>query len=163
MLSTTLGCLSGFLLEIYFQMGIYCMFRTVKTALNHNTEVRENIAIVYRNWLAAECRLLSFGIIILTVSRFCIALFLRWLWSRYVCLNFRKDITETKSWMNLRAEDRSKARVISSDDDRSSLAVYAECLPALEPQSDGFFVYRKGWSCQNLGGISAVNAVLWKH
>jgi len=49
----------------------------------------------------------------------------------------------------LRAEDGSKARVISSDDDRSSLAVYAEHSPALEPQCDGFFMYRKGWSCPN--------------
>ena len=46
--------------------------------------------------------------------------------------------------MNLRAEDRSKARVISSNNDQSSLAVYAEHLPALEPRCDGFFVYRKG-------------------
>ena len=46
--------------------------------------------------------------------------------------------------MILRAEDGSKARVISSDDDRSSLVAYAEHLPALEPQCDGFFVYKKG-------------------
>ena len=46
--------------------------------------------------------------------------------------------------MILRAEDGSKARVISSDDDQSYLAVYAEHLPALEPRCDGFFVWRKG-------------------
>ena len=45
--------------------------------------------------------------------------------------------------MLLRAEDRSKAQVISSDDDQSSLVVYAEHLPALEPRSDGFSVYRR--------------------
>ena len=45
--------------------------------------------------------------------------------------------------MILRAEDGSKARVISSDDDLMSLAVCAEHLPALEPQCDGFSVYRK--------------------
>ena len=44
----------------------------------------------------------------------------------------------------LRAEDGSKAQVISSDNDRSSLAVYAEHLPALEPRCDGVSVYRKG-------------------
>jgi len=38
----------------------------------------------------------------------------------------------------LRTEDRSKARVILSDDDRSSLAVYEEHLPALEPWCDDF-------------------------
>ena len=43
--------------------------------------------------------------------------------------------------MFLRAEDRSK--VISSDDDWSSLVVYAEHSPALGPKSDGFSVYRK--------------------
>ena len=37
--------------------------------------------------------------------------------------------------MFLRAEDRSKAQVISSDDDRSSSAVYAEHSPALDPRS----------------------------
>ena len=46
--------------------------------------------------------------------------------------------------MNLRAEGGSKARVISSDDDQSSLAVYAEHLLAVEPQCDGLFVYGKG-------------------
>ena len=51
--------------------------------------------------------------------------------------------------MILRAEDGSKARVISSDDDRSSLAVYVEHSPALEPRCDDFSVYRKGRSCQN--------------
>ena len=44
----------------------------------------------------------------------------------------------------LRAEDGSKARVISSDDDRSSFAVYAEHPPALESRCDGVSVYRKG-------------------
>ena len=46
--------------------------------------------------------------------------------------------------MILRAEDGSKARVISSNNDPSSLAVYAEYSPALEQQCDGFSVYRKG-------------------
>ena len=46
--------------------------------------------------------------------------------------------------MILRAEGGSKARVILSDDDQSSLAVYAEHSPALEPQCDGFSVYREG-------------------
>jgi len=49
----------------------------------------------------------------------------------------------------LRAEDRSKARISSSDDDQSSLAVYAEHSPALEPRCDGFSVYRKDASFQN--------------
>ena len=44
--------------------------------------------------------------------------------------------------MLVRAEDGSKAKVISSNDERSSLAVYAEHSPALEPRSDGFSVYR---------------------
>ena len=51
----------------------------VKTALNlfiiRNTEVCEDIALVYGNRMAAECRLSSFVIVILTVSLFCIALF----------------------------------------------------------------------------------------
>ena len=51
--------------------------------------------------------------------------------------------------MILRAEDGSRAQVILSDDDRSSLAVYAEHSPALELRCDGFSVYRKGRSCQN--------------
>ena len=46
--------------------------------------------------------------------------------------------------MILRAEDGSNARVILSDDDRSSLAVYAEHSGALEPRCDGFSVYGKG-------------------
>ena len=46
--------------------------------------------------------------------------------------------------MILRAEDGSKAQVILSDNDRLSLAVYAEHLPALEPRCDDFFVYRNG-------------------
>ena len=62
---------------------------------------------------------------------------------KYECPNFGRDITETESCVFLRAEDRSKAQVISSDDDRSSLAVYAEHSPALEPRSDGFSVYRR--------------------
>ena len=45
--------------------------------------------------------------------------------------------------MFLRAEDKSKAQVVSSDDDLSSLAVYAEHSPALEPRSDGLSVYRR--------------------
>ena len=32
------------------------------------------------------------------------------------CLNFRRDITETESWVILRAEHRSKAQVILNDD-----------------------------------------------
>ena len=46
--------------------------------------------------------------------------------------------------MILRAEGGSKARVILSDNDQSSLAVHAEHLPGLEPRCDDFFVYRKG-------------------
>ena len=46
--------------------------------------------------------------------------------------------------MILRAENGSKTNVISSDDDRSSLAVYAEHSSALEPRCDGFSMYRKG-------------------
>ena len=44
----------------------------------------------------------------------------------------------------LESETEVKSRVISSNDDQSSLAVYAEHSPALEPRCDGFFVYRKG-------------------
>ena len=44
--------------------------------------------------------------------------------------------------MFLRAEERSKAEVVLSNDDRLSLAVYAEHSPALETRSDGFSVYR---------------------
>ena len=36
--------------------------------------------------------------------------------------------------MILRAEDGSKAQVISSDNDRLCLAVYVDYLPALEPR-----------------------------
>ena len=53
-------------------------------------------------------------------------------------MNFKGDVTETKSCVLLRAEDGSKAQVISS------LVVYAEHLPALEPRSDSYSVYRKG-------------------
>ena len=102
-----------------------------------NAEVRKDIALVYRNQMAAECGLPSFVIIILTVSLFC-KFFLALIMNE-VYLNFRRDITETESWVILRAEDRSKAQVILSDDDRSSLAVYVEHLPALEPQCHGFF------------------------
>ena len=45
--------------------------------------------------------------------------------------------------MFLQAEDRSKAQVILSDDDQSSLAVYAEHSPALEPRSGSFSVYMR--------------------
>ena len=45
--------------------------------------------------------------------------------------------------MFLRAEDRTEAQVILDGDDQSSLAVYAEHSPALEPRSDGFSVYRR--------------------
>ena len=62
---------------------------------------------------------------------------------KYECPNFRRDITETESCVFLQAEDRSKAQIISSDDDRSSLAVYAEHSPALGPRSGGFSVYRR--------------------
>ena len=41
--------------------------------------------------------------------------------------------------MFLGAEHRSKAQVISSNDDQSSLAVYAEHSLALERRSEGFF------------------------
>ena len=41
----------------------------VKMALNFNAEVHEDIALVYGNRMAAECRLPSF-VIILTVSFF---------------------------------------------------------------------------------------------
>ena len=50
--------------------------------------------------------------------------------------------------MFLRAEDRSKAQVFLSKNDRTSLAVYAEHSPGLEPRCDSFSVYRKGRSCQ---------------
>ena len=56
---------------------------------------------------------------------------------------FRRAIIETKSHVFLRTEDRSKAQVISSNDDRLSLAVYVEHSPALEPRSDDFSVYRR--------------------
>ena len=41
--------------------------------------------------------------------------------------------------MFLGAEHRSKAQVISSNDDQLSLAVYAEHSLALERRSEGFF------------------------
>ena len=41
-----------------------------------------------------------------------------------------------------RPEDRSKAQIISSNDNQLSLVVYAEHSPALESSSDGFFVYK---------------------
>ena len=44
--------------------------------------------------------------------------------------------------MFLRREIRSKTQVISCDNDRLSLAVYAEHSPALEPRSDDFSGYR---------------------
>ena len=34
----------------------------------HNMEVRKDIAIVYGNGMAAECRLLKFVLVILTIS-----------------------------------------------------------------------------------------------
>ena len=40
------------------------------------------------------------------------------------------------------SKSRSKAQVISRDDDQSSLAVYAEHYQALEPRFVGFSVYR---------------------
>ena len=53
----------------------YCpsTLRTVKMALNLlfvTRKLREDIALVYGNRMAAECRLLRFVIIILTVSLF---------------------------------------------------------------------------------------------
>ena len=42
--------------------------------------------------------------------------------------------------MFLRAEDRSKAEVVSSDNDRSPMAIYTEHSPALELRSDDFSV-----------------------
>ena len=59
-----------------------------------------------------------------------------------------------------RAEDGSKARVISSNDDQSSLAVYAEHRLALEPRCDHFFCTQEGLKLSKPGGICAVNAVL---
>ena len=51
---------------------VSCPLRTVKTALFiiRNAEVRKEIALVYGNRMAAECRLPNFVIIILTVSLF---------------------------------------------------------------------------------------------
>ena len=52
--------------------------RTVKRALNLLFLTRKYVsifALVYRNRMAAECRLPSFVIIILTIGLFCIALF----------------------------------------------------------------------------------------
>ena len=60
----------------------------------------------------------------------------------------------------IRAEDGSKARVISSDDDRLSLVVYVEHLPALEPRCDGFCCVQEGLKLSKPCGICAVNAVL---
>ena len=64
--------------------------------------------------------------------------------------------------MILSAEDRSKARIISSDGDQSLLAVYTEHLPALEPLCDGFFCVQEGLKLSKPGGSCAVNAVLQK-
>ena len=64
--------------------------------------------------------------------------------------------------MILRAENGSKTNVISSDDDRSSLAVYVEHSPALEPRCDGFFCVQEGLKLSKPGGICAVYAVLQK-
>ena len=64
--------------------------------------------------------------------------------------------------MILRAEDGSKARIISSDSDQSSLVVYAEHLPALEPLCDGFSCVQEGLKLSKPGGICTVNAVLQK-
>ena len=58
--------------------------------------------------------------------------------------------------MILRAEDRSKARAISSNDDRSSLVVYVEHLPALELT----FYVQEGLKLSKPGGICTVNAAL---
>ena len=55
-----------------------------------------------------------------------------------------------------------KAKVISSGDDQSSLAVYAEHSPALEPWYDGFFCIQEGLKLSKPGGIWASNNALWK-
>ena len=62
---------------------------------------------------------------------------------------FQKGYHRDQELSDSESETEVKSRVISSNDDRSSLAVYAEHSPALEPRCDGFSVYRKGWSCQN--------------
>ena len=64
-------------------------------------------------------------------------------------MNFRRDITKTESCVFLWAEDTKKAQVILSNDDWLSLALYVEHLPALEPRSNGFSVYRRSWMCHN--------------
>ena len=54
------------------------VLRTVKAALNLLfliRKYRQDIAIVCGNWMAAECRLLNFVIVILTIRLFCIALY----------------------------------------------------------------------------------------
>ena len=63
---------------------------------------------------------------------------------------FKRDITETKSCVFLRAEDKSKTRIILSDDERSFLMLIVfdtDCLWTLS--SDGFSVYRKNLSCHS--------------
>ena len=55
-----------------------------------------------------------------------------------VCLNFGRDITENEICVFSESKNRSKAEVISSDDDRLSLVVYTRHSPALEPKSDDF-------------------------
>ena len=64
--------------------------------------------------------------------------------------------------MILRAEGGSKARVILSDNDQSSLAVHAEHLPGLEPRCDDFFCVQEGLKLSKPGGICAVNAAVQK-
>ena len=65
--------------EILSGRGESLATRLVKVALTfffRNMEVRrDDIAVVYKNWMAAECRLLSFVIVILIISLFSIALF----------------------------------------------------------------------------------------
>ena len=57
---------------------------------------------------------------------------------------FQKGYHRDQELSDSESETEVKSRVISSNDDRSSLAVYAEYSPALETRCDGFSVYRKG-------------------
>ena len=67
--------------------------------------------------MAAEYRLLSFVIVMLTISLFCFSVYCE------VC--HKAHIIETKSRVLLRAEDRSKAQVILSYNNRLYLVIYA--------------------------------------
>ena len=57
---------------------------------------------------------------------------------------FQKGYHRDRELSDSESETEVKARVILRNDDRSSLAVYAEHSPALEPRSDGFSVCKKG-------------------